>query len=175
MRSAIRLFLRLLGLPLSFGTSRLPRGAHITRYVMYETLSKVINDPLRGSGAKILSISHSENLIRHMGLEKAQVVKANYHEYTAVDLSAFRSGDFDYVLSEQVLEHIEGNPQDVFDETWRVLKPGGIAVHTTTFVQPLHGFPSDFWRFSLECLKMLAKRFSEVIELGGFGNRWIWV
>jgi SAM-dependent methyltransferase len=160
---------------LTVGTSRMECGAHITRYFMYEKLKTLVNDPTKGAGKTILSISHSETLIRCLGLESARVVEANYPEYSATDLSDFGSGGFDYVLSDQVLEHVEGDPQRVFEETLRLLKPGGIAVHTTCFINPIHGWPSDFWRFTPNCLSMLAKQFSEIIEVGGFGNRATWV
>jgi SAM-dependent methyltransferase len=170
----LKVIQNLIGCVFSIGTSRMAHGAHVTRYFMYEKLSKVINDPARGADKKILSISHSEILIGYLGLEKAQVVEANYPQYSADDLSMFGSEEYDYVLSDQVLEHVEGNPQDVFDESLRLLKPGGIAVHTTCFINPIHGFPSDFWRFTPEGLKMLAKGFTSV-EVGGFGNRIIWI
>jgi SAM-dependent methyltransferase len=166
---------RLLRFFLTVGTSRMDCGAHITRYFMYEKLKTTINDPANGTGKRILSISHSETLIRCLGLEKATVVEANYPEYSATNLSAFGSDEFDFVLSDQVLEHVEGNPQDVFDETLRLLKPRGIAVHTSCFINPIHGWPSDFWRFTPNCLSMLAKHFPETIEVGGFGNRATWV
>jgi hypothetical protein len=79
-----------------------------------------------------------------------------------------------YIISDQVLEHVEGNPQDVFDESLRLLKPGGVAVHTTCFINPVHGFPSDYWRFTPEGLKFLARGFSEILSVGGFGNRAVW-
>ena len=63
----------------------------------------------------------------------------------------------------------------MFDETLRVLKPGGIAVHTTCFINPIHGVPSDYWRFTPEALRFLARRFSKVLQVAGFGNQAIWV
>lgn len=171
----IKLFLKILGWPLSIGTSWLPHGSLPPRYFMYEKLSTVLNDPTKGAGKRVLSISHSDILIRRMGLEKAEIVEANYPEHNAADLHAFRDEEFDYVISDQVLEHVEGNPQAVFDESYRLLKPGGIVVHATVFIWPVHGYPSDYWRFTPDGLKLLAKRFSEVIEFGGFGNRAFWV
>jgi SAM-dependent methyltransferase len=175
MAALSNVFKRLVGLPLLLGTSRMSCGAHVTRYQMYETLKTVINDPTRGAGKKVLSISHSDVLIPCLGIERATIIEANYPEFSATNLSAFCSEDFDFVVSDQVLEHVEGNPQEVFDETFRLLKRGGIAVHTTCFINPIHGWPSDFWRFTPSCLAMLAKQFSEIIEIGGFGNRAIWI
>ncbi len=173
--SLLKWLLKVIGWPLSIGTSWLPHGAFPFRYFMYEKLSTVINDPNEGEGKKLLCISHSNILIDRLGLGKAELIEANYPEHNAIDLRAFGSGEFDYVVSDQVLEHVEGDPQAVFNESLRLLKPGGIAVHTTVFVFPIHGYPSDFWRFTPECLKMLAKQFSEVIEVGGFGNRALWI
>ena len=123
----------------------------------------------------MLSISHSSALVECIGLEEAEVIEANYPEYSAIDLHAFESESFDYVVSDQVLEHVEGNPQGVFDETFRLLKYGGIAVRTTCLINPVHGSQSDFWRFTPNCLKMLSRQFSEVVEVGGFGNRTLWI
>jgi SAM-dependent methyltransferase len=170
----VRPFLRTLASkPISLFASRLPRGEHVTRYFMYRELSTTLSDP--GKGKTVLSISHSQYLTKILGLREARIVEANYPEYRATDLKAFSDETFDYVISDQVLEHVEGNPQDVFDETFRLLKPGGIAVHTTCFMNPIHGAPSDFWRFTPAALKYLARRFGEILKVGGFGNRAIWV
>ena len=56
----------------------------------------------------------------------------------------FPDAAFDYVLSDQVLEHVEGNPQQAIDEGYRVLRPDGVAVHTTCFINPVHGAPRTF-------------------------------
>lgn len=141
---------------------------------MYERLKTAISEPNDAAGKQLLSISHSDTLIKHLRLGNATVTDANYPEYTATDLSAFADASFDYVLSDQVLEHVEGDPQRVFDETRRVLRPGGIAIHTTCFLNPQHGAPSDYWRFTVEGLKLLARDYSEVIQAEGFGNRAVW-
>lgn len=169
----IKFLLGLLGLPFKIGTSRLAHGAHVTRYVMYETLSKVLNED--GKGKRLLSISHSERLVDVMGLRGVEVVQANYPEYNALDLSRFEDESFDYVVSDQVLEHIAGDPFKVFEESRRVLRKGGIAVHTTCFINPIHGWPSDFWRFTPNCLSMLASEFSDILAVGGHGSRLIWI
>jgi len=170
-----RLLKKVIGWPLTIGTSWLPHGAQFTRYFMYEKLGTLIKEPNEGAGKKVLSISHSNILIESVGLGKANVIEANYPEHSAIDLRAFGSGEFDYVVSDMVLEHVEGDPQAVFSETLRLLKPGGIAVHATCFINPIHYGPADFWRFTPDCLKWLAKQFSEVIEVGGFGNRAIFI
>jgi SAM-dependent methyltransferase len=152
-----------------------PHGAHITRYAMYRALEGALADEKRGAGKKALAISHSASLVPILGIESADVTEANYPEHNIIDLNAFPNSAFDFVLSDQVLEHIAGNPQLAFDESLRVLKPGGIAVHTTCFIYPIHYGPSDFWRFTPDALRYLARDFSEIITADGWGNRWVWI
>jgi len=171
-----RSFRKIVGIPFTFGTTWLTCGPHVTRYNMYSTLAAVMKEEhSEGTGKTILAISHSADFVHILGLKKATIIEANFPEHDAVNLKAFSDGEFDFVISDQVLEHVQGNPQDVFSESLRLLKPGGIAVHTTCFVYPVHAAPSDFWRFTPNGLKYLARHFSEILEVGGFGNRGIWV
>jgi len=165
---------RLIAVPIRFSAGKLECGAHVTRYTMYERLKAVL-PPAHKRGGDVLSISHSGNLVDLLGLGPSKITEANYPEYSATDLRAFPSEGFDYVLSDQVLEHVEGSPQAVFDETRRLLRPGGIAVHTTCLINPVHGVPSDYWRFTVDGLRYLARDFSEIVAAEGFGNRAIWV
>jgi len=150
----------------------LARGPHITRYYMYDRL-RSIGARLPDRTGRVLSISHSENLVDVMKLQPCEVVSANYPEHNILALS-FPSASFDYVLSDQVLEHVEGSPQQAIDECYRLLRPGGIAIHTTCFVNPIHGAPGDFWRFTPEALSLLHRNWSQVIEVGGWGNLQVW-
>ena len=150
----------------------LARGPHITRYFMYERLQSV-GPKLASRGGRVLSVSHSENLAALVGLNPSEIVAANYPESSFLSLP-FENESFDYVLSDQVLEHIEGNPQQAIDETYRVLRPGGIAIHTTCFINPIHRVPKDFWRFTPEALSLLHSNWGEVIEVDGWGNLQVW-
>jgi ubiquinone/menaquinone biosynthesis C-methylase UbiE len=87
----------------------------------------------------------------------------------------FSDESFDYVVSDQVLEHIEGAPQGVMDESFRVLRRGGWVVYTTCFINPIHLEPNDFWRFTPDALALLARKFSRVVDCGGWGNPYVWV
>ncbi len=160
---------------LSAGVLRLPHGAHITRYAMYRALDNILADEFRGAERKILAISHSVRLASILGIGNGDITEANYPDCNIIDLNQFPDEAFDFVVSDQVLEHIEGNPQLAFDESRRVLKPGGIAVHTTCFINPVHGAPSDFWRFTPEALRYLTRGFSEIITADGWGNRAVWI
>jgi ubiquinone/menaquinone biosynthesis C-methylase UbiE len=150
----------------------LRRGPHVTRYYMYRRLSELKRSPFHE--ARVLAISHSTHLCKILGLDSCQIVEANYPEYNMLSLP-FSDNSFNYVVSDQILEHIEGTPQAAMNETHRVLKSGGLAIHTTCFIYPIHGAPSDFWRFTPESLRLLCKEFSRIIECEGWGNLYVWI
>jgi len=95
-----------------------------------------------------------------------------YPQFNILNLP-FEDGEFDAVVSDQVLEHVEGNPQAAIDETFRVLKQNGIALHTTCLINPVHGAPSDYWRFTPNALRLLVTKNGEVIDAGGWGNPYV--
>jgi len=146
----------------------LPRGSHLTRYYMYGRLQS-IGPKLPIKNGRVLSISQSAILAELVGLEPSEVVPADYPEQNVLALD-FESESFDCVVSDQVLEHVEGNPQKAIDESWRVLRHGGVAIHTMCFANPIHSSPKDFWRFTPAALTLLHSKWREVIEVGGWGN-----
>lgn len=139
---------------------------------MYGHLSKYAAS--RSPELKVLSISRSERLARLLGFADPQIIDASYPDYNILRLP-FKEGEFDAVVSDQVLEHVEGDPQRAIDETFRVLKPGGLALHTTCFINPIHSGPNDYWRFTPDALKFLAAKHGEVIDVGGWGNPYVWL
>ena len=153
-------------------TAGLSKGPHITRYSMYRHLGK-IGQTLPKKEGDVLSISHSKNFCEILGISPAKLTEANYPEHNLLSLK-FPDDSFDFLFADQVLEHVEGDPQQAMDETWRVLRPGGIAVHTTCLIMPVHGAPNDYWRFTPYGLKLLAKKFSRIIDYGGWGNLDVW-
>jgi SAM-dependent methyltransferase len=153
-------------------TLGLEKGPHITRYYMYNHISKYCES--RPCEHRVLSISESGYLANLLGYDDNQITDLTYPDVNVLDLP-LQDEQFDAVVSDQVLEHIEGNPYTAFGETFRILKPGGIAVHTTCFINPIHATPNDFWRFTPDALKLLACEHGEVIDVGGWGNPFIWV
>ncbi len=176
MKAAAKLMLRAVGYPLSLGARRLPHGAHITRYVMYETLTDFLAKE-DSATKKCLSISHSDRLVRLLGLKQTQLEEAAYPEHDAANLRSFSDNSFDFIVSDQVLEHVEGGGHRVFEESYRVLRRGGVAVHTTCFTNPIHGWPSDYWRFTPRGLETLARSsgLTDVLAVGGHGSRLVWI
>jgi hypothetical protein len=82
----------------------LPRGPHVTRYTMYERL-RALGAKLPKQPGRVLSISASENIAELLGLQSTEIVAANYPEHNVLQLG-FDDNVFDYVVSDQVLEHI---------------------------------------------------------------------
>jgi ubiquinone/menaquinone biosynthesis C-methylase UbiE len=127
-------------------------------------------------GNRILSISHSKHLCALAGGSLDNVVEANYPEYSFCNLG-LPSDTYTAVVSDQVLEHVSCHPQRAIDEAYRVLVPGGIALHTTVFMAPYHGSQDysdvndgDYWRFTPSGLALLHKKYSRVIVADGWGN-----
>jgi SAM-dependent methyltransferase len=73
----------------------------------------------------------------------------------------FENGYFDYVISTEVLEHIE-NPEKIIEETYRVLKPGGEAIVTIPWSARVHFEPYDFCRYTPFKLEKLFAAFQSV-------------
>lgn len=83
----------------------------------------------------------------------------------------FKDNFADTVISTQVLEHVK-DPQQLFNESYRILKKGGYLILTTPMVWPLHDDVDDYWRFTHLGLIYLAKkagfRIVKCQPLGGF-------
>ncbi len=85
----------------------------------------------------------------------------------------FNDNIADTVVMTEILEYIE-NPGLALSEAFRILKPGGFAIVTTPFLNPVHGdWQFDRYRFTAIRLKELAKHagFSsiQITEMGGLG------
>jgi SAM-dependent methyltransferase len=151
-------------------TIGLSTGPKLTRYFMYQHLAQYSR--LRAKELRVLSISHSERLGRLLGFTDEQITDVAYPDVNILDLP-FADGEFDAVVSDQVLEHVEGNPQAAIDETFRVVKEDGLALHTTCLLYRIHGSPSDYWRFTPDALRYLVAKKGEVIDVGGWGNPYV--
>ncbi len=149
-------------------------GDILGRYAMYRRMRAQFAG--RDLGDRVLSISHSRKLCTLLGARESAVLEANFPEHSIGSL-AFEANSFSAVVSDQVMEHIACPPQRAVDEVFRVLRPGGLAVHTTCFMMPYHGAADDkeldngdFWRFSPSGLTLLHRNYSEVVAADGWGN-----
>ncbi|SHL51449.1 Methyltransferase domain-containing protein [Roseovarius litoreus] len=61
---------------------------------------------------------------------------------------------YDFIFSFDVFEHID-KPWLAASEITRLLRPGGVTVHSTLFSWRYHPCPIDYWRYTAEGLKSL--------------------
>jgi SAM-dependent methyltransferase len=139
---------------------------HLTRYTMYQRIGAAIGHQLRG---KILGISGIENFERWIDRPNSRVVDV---WYPLVDMQKlpFQAEEFDVVISDQVISNVR-NPFGAVQESFRVLKKGGLAIHTSCFWNPILNYPKDYFRFSPDGLRALCPENVEIVECGGWGNR----
>lgn len=146
---------------------------HITRLYMYTKMKHILAkyDSATKTG---LAISHSANLASLVGLKSIKMTQCNYPKCSFLNMP-FKDNAFDFCFSDQVLEHVEGNPYKAFEESIRVVKSGGFIIHTTCFVNQFHADPGDFWRFTPDALKLMSETYgATVIDCQGWGNKEVW-
>jgi SAM-dependent methyltransferase len=86
------------------------------------------------------------------------------HVITDAHQLAFADGSFDLVILQAVMEHLI-EPVVAADEIWRVLRPDGLVLADTPFLQAVHMGAYDFTRFTPLGQRALFKRF-EQLEVG---------
>ena len=74
----------------------------------------------------------------------------------SADQIPFPDNSFDSLISTQVLGDIM-DPQKAVSEFHRVLKKGGTAVITESFINEMHDEPYDYWRFTRYGFELLFK------------------
>jgi len=85
--------------------------------------------------------------------------------------SIIADDEIDTIICLDTLEHVDW-PRDLIQELYRVQKPGGYFFLATVMDFPIHDYPSDYWRFTPQCLKMLLKYAGyEVLGVEGCGRQ----
>lgn len=69
-------------------------------------------------------------------------------------LEPFDDNYFDAVIAVSVWEHL-ARPWIAAEAVHRVLKPNGLVYVATHQTFPIHGYPSDYFRFTTEAMKIL--------------------
>jgi SAM-dependent methyltransferase len=144
-------------------------GADIFRYQMYKTLDPLMAELAAGfrNPGRLLAVSGAGPLAAPFRERGFEIVETHF---PAVDWHnlPFADASFDVVVSDQVLEHI-ADPFRCAAESRRVLRPGGLQIHTTCFVNPIHDAPGDNYRFTPDGLRLVFAREQEILA-GGWGN-----
>ena len=71
---------------------------------------------------------------------------------------SFGEGEVGTALCIDTLEHCQ-DPLTACRELHRVLRPGGICAVASVMFFPIHSYPSDYWRFTPEGLRLLLAAF----------------
>lgn len=127
------------------------------------------------SPSRLVAVDYSKEAIRIVTTENPIV------EGVVCDLryTPFESSSFDYVVSTEVIEHME-DPNELIVEMQRLVKPSGtIAISTVDPSGPVRRagcvFPEHLWVFEPEDLKqMFRKYFSSVVydKIGDYHYIW---
>jgi SAM-dependent methyltransferase len=70
-------------------------------------------------------------------------------------------GSFDCVFCTGTLEHVR-DPWQAVRELYRILKVGGMVHIDVPFIQGYHADPTDYWRFTIDGLRLLCSEFEEL-------------
>lgn len=101
-------------------------------------------------------------------LERSRFTEAAYPTADCFDLP-FADNTFDYVIANQVLEHVP-RFQTCTDEFHRVLKRDGYLLCSSPVFWPEHKHPFDMWRFMPDSLPVIFSCFRYMIFQGAHGN-----
>jgi len=126
----------------------------------------LVGDSLRGKGNGKVEIKNTA--ITDM-LPKGCDIIAPVYPDVDIQCMPYEDNSFDYVISDQVLEHVK-RPWFAASEVIRVLKPGGWCVITTCLMNHIHGIPEDYFRFTPDGLRVLFEDLSYIEQSEGFGN-----
>lgn len=75
----------------------------------------------------------------------------------------FECNSFDAVFASSVWEHLH-SPWIAAKEVLKILKPGGVFYVCTHQTFPIHGYPSDFFRFTDKALEHIFSDASEIVS-----------
>ncbi len=84
------------------------------------------------------------------------------------DIHALELGDGEVgtFLLIDTYEHVR-DPMRAMAEVRRALRSGGVVIYTSVMFFPIHDFPSDYWRFTPEAFRELARGFAQAAVLYG--------
>jgi SAM-dependent methyltransferase len=80
------------------------------------------------------------------------------------------TGRFDCFIACAVFEHLE-RPWVAAREVSRILAPGGLFFVLTHQCWPIHGHPSDFFRFSKQALRLIFEDAGLVVEAADYAEQ----
>jgi hypothetical protein len=130
-----------------------------SRWFRQHVLEMVPGEQILNLGSGVRKVYDNPNLLNFdiAPHENAHIVGDGEH-------LPFRSGVFDGVILDAVIEHL-AHPHRVVAEVRRVLKPGGTVLAQVPFLYPFHAAPHDYQRYTPAGLRALFEEF-KVLEAG---------
>lgn len=142
-----------------------------SRAAMYISHAKFLAKHLCGKqerDLKIIEFGGSNGFIKTLFNSSCYEVAPNAPMVDIHDLSAFPRNYYDFVILDEILEHVE-KPWVAIEEIHQILKPGGCLITSSPFLIAVHKVPNDYWRFTKDGIAVLLKKFSTV-ETYSWGN-----
>ena len=133
------------------------------RNVMYDRLIPYVKEFRNG---KLITFGGSSGLLKYVSRDVDVLV--THHEDIDAQKTEFNDGEWDYIITDQVMEHVD-NPWYVVNEHKRILRSGGVAICTSVFYRSIHT-NHDHFRFTPDGLCKLFSEF-EILESGSWGNK----
>lgn len=132
-----------------------------------------------GCGSKPYLSLFAPYVTEYIGIENRATLESTHDAgagaadvYYEGDRLPFEDASFDVTLSVSVLEHTP-QPEHLFAEMARVLKPGGTMLQHVPFSFRLHEEPHDFFRYTPHALRMYcANNGLEVRSIVPQGSLW---
>lgn len=124
--------------------------------------------PRLAEGLRVIEFGGSNGFIRDLFAGVDYEVAPNAPEVDIHDLSAYPADSYDFVVLDEILEHVR-KPWIAVEEIRRILKPGGTLISSSPFMIAVHKVPQDYWRFTKEAMEVLLENYAHV-ETNSWGN-----
>lgn len=147
------------------------RRQQYSRAAMYLSHAHFIEQHVTSSSIsdlKLIEFGGSNGFIRELFNSPCYEIAENAPTVDLHDLSTYKANYYDYVILDEILEHVE-RPWEAVHQIFRILKKGGCLITSSPFMIAEHKVPLDYWRFTKDGLRVLLADFS-VVESYSWGN-----
>ncbi len=147
------------------------RPYKFSRHAMYVKIEKFFEKEKRKGKSIFIGESrklHKVSKIYHMFPDNSDKLITHYPEVDVQDMP-YKDESFDYVIADQVFEHVR-NPWKGVNEIHRILKSGGWAIVCSCLIMHIHMYPDDYWRFTPKGLEVLCENFSKIDQCDAMGS-----
>ncbi len=140
----------------------------LTRKAYEKTIPPLLDDGMKydivdyGCGARPYEHMFGDHINTYTGIDVGNNPKANINIQPGEDLK-IESSSVDFVLSSQVLEHVQ-NVEQYMNECFRILKPGGCLLLSTHGTWQYHASPHDYNRWTSIGLKTLLEKYGFEVQ-----------